>query len=276
MAYPSDLPTVTVRHRIVGTDGTPARGGGRVTAVLTGRLWTGQGSVVPTQYTATVQEDGTYELELPPVDHPDIVAGRGEAYLVTEPAATIDTRRPGRVATEQFHVAPLTEHVGQVVDVSEVVSPRPKPGGGIELVTGPVTDETMAGVIANPNSQTSESLKITIGAEADRLVPGKVADALREDATIRQSAEQAVTDAATGLDIATLADALTAPPPPKAIRPSRVVTTFPPDHGWTIGTNGTVEPSSDHVLGAQSLKMTTNGTGSAVLTPTRGSLPHVA
>src|SRR5690625_3577159 len=176
MAYPSDLPTVTVRHRIVGTDGTPARGGGRVTAVLTGRLWTGQGSVVPTQYTATVQEDGTYELELPPVDHPDIVAGRGEAYLVTEPAATIDTRRPGRVAAEQFHVAPLTEHIGQVVDVSEVVSPRPKPGGGIELVTGPVTDETMAGVIANPNSATALSLKNTIAAEVDGKVDGYIAD----------------------------------------------------------------------------------------------------
>src|SRR5690625_963528 len=164
MAYPSDLPTVTVRHRIVGTDGTPARGGGKVTAVLTGRLWTGQGSVVPTQYTATVQEDGTYELVLPPVDHPDIVAGKGEAYLVTEPAATIDTRRPGRVATEQFHVAPVTEMVGQVVDVSDVLVNKPKPGGGVERVTitGPATDESLAGIIADPSSQTAASLKDTI------------------------------------------------------------------------------------------------------------------
>lgn len=163
MAYPSDLPTVTVRHRIVGTDGTPARGGGRVTAVLTGRLWTGQGSVVPTQYTATVQEDGTYELVLPPVDHPDIVAGRGEAYLVTEPAATIDTRRPGRVATEQFHVAPTTDMVGQTVDVSDVLVSKPKPGGGVERVTitGPATVESMAEIVQGDNPFTA-SLKDTI------------------------------------------------------------------------------------------------------------------
>src|SRR5690625_1657875 len=189
MAYPSDLPTVTVRHRIVGTDGTPARGGGRVTAVLTGRLWTGQGSVVPTQYTADVQPDGTYELELPPVDHPDIVAGRGEAYLVTEPAATIDTRRPGRVATEQFHVAPVTEMVGQTVDVSDVLVNKPKPGGGVERVTitGPATDESLAGIIADPSSQTAVTLKDTIETETDRVVPGKVAEAIADDDTVVQA-----------------------------------------------------------------------------------------
>src|SRR5690625_4048080 len=194
MAYPSDLPTVTVRHRIVGTDGTPARGGGRVTAVLTGRLWTGQGSVVPTQYTATVQEDGTYELELPPVDHPDIVAGRGEAYLVTEPAATIDTRRPGRVATEQFHVAPVTEMVGQTVDVSDVLVNKPKPGGGVERVTitGPATDESLAGIIADPSTQTAATLKDTIAAEAD--APARAA-AVDELSRVPEVADAAATRA---------------------------------------------------------------------------------
>src|SRR5690625_2033288 len=200
MAYPSDLPTVTVRHRIVGTDGTPARGGGRVTAVLTGRLWTGQGSVVPTQYTATVQEDGTYELELPPVDHPDIVAGRGEAYLVTEPAATIDTRRPGRVATEQFHVAPVTEMVGQTVDVSDVLVNKPKPGGGVERVTitGPATDEPLAGIIAYRSSQPAVPLKDTIATETVAPAQSAAAAYLASEPGVKDAAAQAAAPAVDG------------------------------------------------------------------------------
>ena len=225
MAYPSDLPTVTVRHRIVGTDGTPARGGGRVTAVLTGRLWTGQGSVVPTQYTATVQEDGTYELELPPVDHPDIVAGRGEAYLVTEPAATIDTRRPGRVATEQFHVAPTTDMVGQTVDVSDVLVNKPKPGGGVERVTitGPATDESLAGIIADPSTQTAATLKDTIAAEADAPARAAAVDELSRVPEVADAAATRAVAVAADPAIATALDTPGSETAKRVYRPGELV-----------------------------------------------------
>src|SRR5690625_826890 len=181
MAFPANLDTIVVRHKITDAAGRPLKGN-TVTAEPAERVWATDGSTV--QYRAATQIDanGQWELELPYVDQEGI-RNKGVPWRVTEHV-------PGQ--PKSYFVAPVLAHGAGPIDAAECLVSAPTSRETV-IQAGPVTDESLAGIIADPSSQTAASLKDTIGAETDRVVPAKVAEALAADDAPAQAAAAAVT-----------------------------------------------------------------------------------
>lgn len=188
MTYPSDLPTVTVTHTVVGTDGRPMRGGS-VRAIITERVWTPTGSILPSHYDARINADGQWVLELPPVDHPDMQPA-GAAYRIEEQGIAA-LGRNGKVGPDAYYIAPVMAHGPGPIDASQALVTKPPAGGGVTLQTGPVTDEAAAKLL-DKGGQFATRLSTTIGTE----VEGQVPLALAKDNTVAVAAAAAAGPAA--------------------------------------------------------------------------------
>lgn len=177
--YPDDVTLVRIRHTPVTTGGR-ILAGNLVSAVVSERVWGEEGSILPAEHSTTIQADGSWEIELPAVDSPGL-RPQGAAYRITEHV-------PGGRA---LWAAPLVHHAPGPVDLADVLTPAPSPGGGITIQTGPATDASMAEIADNPDSQFHASLSGTIGT----AVPPLVASAIADDDTIREGALAAATTA---------------------------------------------------------------------------------
>lgn len=189
--YPDDVTLVRIRHTPVTTGGR-ILAGNLVSAVVSERVWGEEGSILPAEHSTTIQADGSWEIELPAVDSPGL-RPQGAAYRITEHV-------PGGRA---LWAAPLVSHAPGPVDLADVLTPAPSPGGGITIQTGPATDASMAEIADNPDSQFHASLTGTIGTAVEGQVPPLVASAIADDDTIVQAGVAAVETAAEGLDIVT-------------------------------------------------------------------------
>src|SRR5690625_1638915 len=173
MAFPDDLTMVTVTHTIADAALRPLPG--VVVATPTGRQWKqGEGSILPAEYTAPI-EGGTWTLVLPAVDQ----FVNLEAYRIEE--------RPtegGKPWGRPYHIAPTLDHAPGPVDATDVITTPPR-GGDIVFTAGPATDESMAQVARDPNSEFAAELSNTIATGVDQrtqaTVPGMVATALYDD-----------------------------------------------------------------------------------------------
>lgn len=177
MTYPSDLPTVTVTHTVVGTDGRPLRGGS-VRAIITERVWTPTGSILPSYYDARISEDGVWTLELPPVDHPDMQPA-GAAYRIEEQGVAA-LGRNGRVGTDPYHIAPVLAHGAGPIDASEALVTKPPAGGGVTIQSGPVTAASAAQLLETENPF-SMSLKDTIATQVEEKAGAGIVIAYSEE-----------------------------------------------------------------------------------------------
>src|SRR5690625_2434200 len=132
MAFPANLDTIVVRHKITDAAGRPLKGN-TVTAEPAERVWATDGSIV--QYRATTQIDanGQWELELPYVDQEGI-RNKGVPWRVTEHV-------PGQ--PKSYFVAPVLAHGAGPIDAAECLFSAPTSREPV-IQAGPVTDAAAA------------------------------------------------------------------------------------------------------------------------------------
>lgn len=161
--WPDGVTLVTIRHTPVTTGGR-ILAGNLVSAVVSERVWGEEGSILPAEHSTTIQADGSWEIELPAVDSPGL-RPQGVAYRLTEHV-------PGG---RELWVAPLVSHAPGPVDLADVLSPAPSPGGGVVY---PVTPEMQA--LADAAQQSAEDAEaardqtVALGLTVDTSVGTRV------------------------------------------------------------------------------------------------------
>lgn len=251
MAFPADLETIVVRHKITDAAGRPLKGN-TVTAEPAERVWATDGSIV--QYRATTQIDanGQWELELPYVDQEGI-RNKGVPWRVTEHV-------PGQ--PKSYFVAPVLAHGAGPIDAAECLVSAPTSRETV-IQAGPVTDEAAASLLAQ-DGEFKAALMDTI----EQQVPAKVTEALAADDAPAQAAAAAVTtelvEGAAGRMFAPRA--MAAAPLRRSPLPGPIewITTFQAGHGWTDAFSGDGASTADPdlaVIGSQSMRLTSRSTG---------------
>lgn len=154
MAFPANLDTIVVRHKITDAAGRPLKGN-TVTAEPAERVWATDGSIV--QYRASTQIDanGQWELELPYVDQEGI-RNKGVPWRVTEHV-------PGQ--PKSYFVAPVLAHGAGPIDAAECLVSAPTSRETV-IQAGPVTDEAAASLLAQ-DGEFKAALMGTIGATVE-------------------------------------------------------------------------------------------------------------
>ena len=152
MAFPANLDTIVVRHKITDAAGRPLKGN-TVTAEPAERVWATDGSIV--QYRATTQIDanGQWELELPYVDQEGI-RNKGVPWRVTEHV-------PGRPTS--YFVAPVLAHGAGPIDAAECLVSAPTSRETV-IQAGPVTDEA-AKRLLEQGDRSADDISAEVGYE---------------------------------------------------------------------------------------------------------------
>lgn len=195
--YPDDVTLVRIRHTPVTTGGR-ILAGNLVSAVVSERVWGEEGSILPAEHSTTIQADGSWEIELPAVDSPGM-RPQGAAYRITEHV-------PGGRA---LWAAPLVHHAPGPVDLADVLTPAPSPGGGITIQTGPATDASMAEIADNPDSAFRAALDGAVTPTATAAGAQAAIDTLADQPAVTDAAAtRAVTVAADPAVAGAVADVL--------------------------------------------------------------------
>lgn len=126
MALPVNYDTVPVRGRYVYLDGAPAQGQIRFTGKVLATSDATDTIIVPTTITATLDENGYFQVNIPATDDPDILPG-GWTYTVQEALIS------GGGRTFELDV-PLAAKV-EGIDLSDVAPATPASGDPTAFVT---------------------------------------------------------------------------------------------------------------------------------------------
>ena len=181
--WPDGVTLVTIRHTPVTTGGR-ILAGNLVSAVVSERVWGEEGSILPAEHSTTIQADGSWEIELPAVDSPGL-RPQGVAYRLTEHV-------PGG---RELWVAPLVHHAPGPVDLADVLTPAPSPGGGITIQTGPATDASMAEIAEDPDSEFHTSLSGVVTPIATTTAQAAASAYLASEPGVIDAAAQAASQA---------------------------------------------------------------------------------